>query len=222
MANLNQTIGWINCATFVAITSFMVVSCVRKHKLTGFVWFGLYSLQFCIIIVAIGQLVFKNIGSRYCNFGLGVIYTVEVCILFLLSLLIGYKTYVFCKEINDFALHGNLPSERSKKWKRVAVVTIWAVALSYLVTDLILSFYWRFNAEDLNTLDKFTYINKWVQALMFIIVSALFLFSARLLRDLQLNLHSKQRPLIRTSRIIWLLFVSYTAIWTALIYSGYT
>ena len=202
----------------------MVTACVRKHRLTKFVWVGLSCIQFCIFLVAVGQLEFKAIQSKNCNFALGIIYSVEVGILFLLSILIGYKTYCICREIKDFALHGNLPSERSKQWKKRVIISIWAMTLVYLCIDLFLSFFWRFNTahKDLNILDKFDFINKWIQVVIFIIVSLLFLMSALLLRDLQVNLQAKKHPLIRTKRGVWVLFASYTAIWVSLLYSTYT
>lgn len=186
MATLNKTVGWINAVIFTLIALYMVLSCLRKHRLTKFQWFGLSLLQFCILIVSVGQVVFNNIETSNCNFILSVIYTVEVTILFFISMLIGFKTYQVCREINDFALHGNLPSQQSKRCKTITIVTIWIVTLVYMAVDLTLSFYWEFDTqhENRSLLDKFGYINHWIQIVLFLIVTVVYFFAALLIRDL--------------------------------------
>ena len=139
-------------------------------------------------------------------------------------MLIGYKINCICREINDFALHGNLPSQRSIKCKHIMIGTIWALTFTYLVLDLSLTTYWRFDIKhgNLKAADTFDFVDMWIQALLFIFVSALYLSSARLLSNLQKNLHSKESQLVNSTRIVWLLFGSYTVIWMSLLYSTYT
>ena len=182
----------------------MIISCVRKHRLTKFVWFGLGCLEFCILIVAIGQLTMNQLQSKNCNFGLEVIYGVDIGILFALSMLIGYKTHMICLEINEFALHGNLPSQRSIKCKSIVIITIWSLTLTYLILEILSETILRFDTkhENFKAIKTFDLVNKWIEVLLFIIVSVFYFLSARLLVILQKNLHSKERPLVSSTRFV--------------------
>lgn len=216
-------IGWINVVVFVVIAAFMVLSCVRKHRMTKFVWFCLFCLEFCIFIVSVGQLVFKDITTKNCNFALGIIYSVEVGLLFFISMLIGDKTYYICRDINDFALHGNLPSQQSKRCKKVTIVTICVFTLVYISVYLSLSFYWKFNTkhDNLSQLQKFDFVNRWIQTILFTLVTIFYLFAALLIRNLQKNVHAKEKPLVKSHRVLWLLFANYLFIVLGLVYLIY-
>ena len=119
----------------------MIRSCLKKSKFSKIIWFGLSNLVFSSAVVAAGQIAFSKIDSKNCNFGLDMIYGAENIILFNLSMLIGYKTYCICHEVNEFAIKGNLPGEREKKIKKYIVTSMWSFSIIYMLVFLFLGFY---------------------------------------------------------------------------------
>ena len=77
-------------------------------------------------------------------------------------MLISYKINIICKEINEFALHGNLPSESKKKCNTITFITIWAFTLVYLIVDITITSYWVFgtDGQDKDELENFGFGNK--------------------------------------------------------------
>lgn len=92
MTTLNLVTGVANWLIFAAIIAYMVVSCMRKHRMTGFTWVSLVYLASAVLMVAVGQVLFANPVESLCSFPLHLIYGVENIMLFNLSVLIGYKT----------------------------------------------------------------------------------------------------------------------------------
>ena len=72
--------------------------------MTRFQWVGLSLILWCTITIATGQLRFSNVNSEYCQYVLTTIDSIEIAVLFNLSMLIGYKINCLCREINGFAL----------------------------------------------------------------------------------------------------------------------
>ena len=63
----------------------------------------------------------------------------ELFFLFNVNFVVSYKFYAASKDLMEFALHKRLPSERSKKMKRVILASIWAVSFGYFLFYLIYS-----------------------------------------------------------------------------------
>ena len=138
---LNIIIGCLNIAIFLTISIFMIRSCLKKSKFSRINWFGFWNLVFSTGVVASGQISFSKIESKNCNFGLDMIYGAENIILFNLSMLIGYKTYCICHEVNEFSIKGSLPGEREKKIKKYIVTSMWTFSIIYMLVFLFLGFY---------------------------------------------------------------------------------
>ena len=92
----------------------MIASCVRKHRMTPFVWIGLSLLFYSSFSLTVGQLYLSEMATDNCSFALQTIYSIDLAVIFNLSMLIGYKINCFCRDINGFALNGSLPSESFK------------------------------------------------------------------------------------------------------------
>ena len=164
MRYLNLVTGFANIAFVLIILIFMIQTKLRKNRLTPFVWMCLSNLLFCSIITGVGQIYYADIfKSENCNFGLNLIYGVENIIIFNLSIIVGFRTYILCNEISEFALKGNLPSERAKKYKHWIVRIMWFCSGSYLLVYLIIGFTNVLNSsKPIDLLNSFNYVTNWI------------------------------------------------------------
>ena len=224
MEVLNVTTGVLNALLFLVILTFMVFSCVRSHRLTRFEWISLSNLAYATGSVALGQITIRHIDSKQCNFSLHLIYSVEVLILFNLSMIIGYKVYRISHEIYEFSINGNLPSEKSKKCERIIIFTIWGLSLLYLCLFLFLQYYWHFANHSPRKLEIFNFSAQWMQVLLFIIVSICYFSSGRRLIKLQneCDSGSTEKPLQKSTRFVFTLLVTYVTLSCTLGWNSYT
>jgi len=139
MATLNSVIGIANCCIWGAISIYIVVTLIRKHRLTRFQWICLSNLWLAVGIVSIGMIKFNHIESDFCNFTLKIIYGIEIIILFNLSTVICYKAKCVCHDIYEFAINSNLPSEAFQRKKKIIIALIWGFSILYMLVYLILA-----------------------------------------------------------------------------------
>ena len=114
MSLLTFICGMENVILLLALIGFIVGKLVRKDRLTPTTWLCLIVLTILCFSVSVGQLKFGRYDTRNCNFILHIIYGVENIILFNLLNSIGFKVYLVCHDIYEFAYHGNLPTNASK------------------------------------------------------------------------------------------------------------
>ena len=96
-------------------------------------WFGLLNVSYLTLTTSIGQILYRNPSDAECSFGLHLIYGVEIILMCNLSFFIGYKVLMLAFDIYEFAINGNLPSERQKKCSKVVVCSIWIISLLYMM-----------------------------------------------------------------------------------------
>ena len=90
-------------------------------------------------------------------------YGVENIIIFNLSIIIGFRTYILCNEISEFALKGNLPSERAKKYKLWIVRIMWFCSGSYVLVYLIIGLSNVLDPnKSIDLLNSFNYVTGWI------------------------------------------------------------
>ena len=145
MDTLNKVTGSFNAIISIVISVFMIASCILKHRMTAFVWLWLSLTLYCTLTVGIAQIALSNLQTPNCGYVLKTIYSIEVTVLFNLSMLIGYKINCTCREINMFVLQGNLPTESFKRRKHIIMGLIWSASVLYLVILLFFEAYWHFN-----------------------------------------------------------------------------
>ena len=114
MSSLTFICGTENVILLLAIIGFMVGKLVRKDRLSSTKWICLIVMTLLCFSASVGQLIFGQFDSRNCNFILHTIYGVENIIMFNLLNTIGFKVYLVCHDIYEFAFHGNLPTNASK------------------------------------------------------------------------------------------------------------
>ena len=121
-----------------------------------------------------------------------------------------------------FALHGNLPSQSFKRCKHIIIGSIWSFATVYLFIHMFVNVYWRWYTPDVDRLMNFEFASQWTQVILFTIVSGMYILSAGHLRVLQKHMVSKDRPLMKKTLFVWMLFTLYVLTALILVYSTYT
>ena len=172
--------------------------------------------------VWVGCIVWANPQQKNCGLGLNAIFSIEVAAFFNYSMIIGYKINFLCREINSFAMEGNLASENAKRCHSIVICSIWVITAMYLTVHLFLNFYWTLGNERTVMLNHFDFMSQCMQVIIFSMVSIMYLFSIRQLLLLKKNIVSSDKPLQTSTAIVWVIFFIYVFLALTLAYTIYT
>ena len=114
----------------------MGVTLLKGNKLERSTWLSLITLAISTLIIALTQSL-SHLPSKNCGFALHTVYCVDNVILFNISMLLAQAVYFVARDILEFALKGNLPSEQTKQRYRVIKRTLAIVSLVFLLLFLI-------------------------------------------------------------------------------------
>ena len=144
MSLLTFICGTENVILLLALIGFMVGKLVRKDRLTPTTWISLIVLTILCFSVSVAQIFFGGYDSRNCNFVLHMVYGVENIIMFNLLNSIGFKVYLVCHDIYEFAFHGNLPTNASKIRNKRIHYTLLVTSVILLILYVSMNTYWWF------------------------------------------------------------------------------
>ena len=144
MSILTFMSGLENFILAIALICFTATKFFRNDRLTTYTWTSLIVLTVLTISVTIAQLKYGHFDSSLCNFTLHMVYSGENIILFNLLNSIGYKLYLVCDGIYEFAFHGNLPTEASKIRNERIFAGLWVASIILLLLFISMNIYWLF------------------------------------------------------------------------------
>ena len=126
-------------------------------------------MAFTALIVGVGQTVFDEIESEYCNFGLKIIYGVEVILLFNISTVVCYKTLNICHDIYNFLTKGRLPSQAFKRRRKYVMLIIWTGSGIYMIFYVTMASWTAFSPIEgqLETFDTLNWSALWIEGILF-------------------------------------------------------
>ena len=108
----------------------------------------------------------------------------QTIMLYLVSMLMGYKTCGVCFDVKEFAINGNLPTERRKKCHKFVLTSIWVFTITWLfVVNALLNHFTRQKMHD--KLMVMTNLQIWTGFCEFVLVTGLFVYAAIQQRQLQ-------------------------------------
>ena len=122
--------GTCNFLLFVAIIGFMAVTLFRKNKLQRDAWISLILLTFSVLIIAVSQANLSTFRTKNCSFTVYMLNTIDAILLFNISMVLAHKIYLVSSDVLEFALRGNLRSERSKKRNEIILRLIWVASIA--------------------------------------------------------------------------------------------
>jgi len=127
---VDLVLGTCNFLLFVAIIGFMAVTLFRKNKLQRDAWISLFLLTFSVLIIAVSQAILPTFGTKNCSFTVYMMNTIDTILLFNISMVLAHKIYLVSSDVLEFALRGNLRSERSKKRNEKILRLIWVASIA--------------------------------------------------------------------------------------------
>ena len=65
-------------------------------------------------------------------------------------------------------------------------------------------------------------MSQWIQVVLFVVVSGMYFLSAGHLRVLQKHMECEDKPLIKKTRFVWMLFTIYVLLVASMVYATYT
>ena len=184
LQTVNHISGICNYVLFAAFIVFMGVTLLKGNKLERSTWLSLITLSISTLTIALTQSL-TQIPSKYCNFSLHIVYCVDNVILFNISMLLAQAVYFVARDILEFAMKGNLPSELTKKRYRVIKRTLAIVSLVFLILFLIGNTYWLFVLKSWTAVKYFYLVSRLVQISFFIILSIVYLKSSFLTKQIK-------------------------------------
>ena len=108
----------------------MAVTLFRKNKLQRDAWISLILLTFSVLIIAVSQANLSTFGTKNCSFTVYMLNTIDAILLFNISMVLAHKIYLVSSDVLEFALRGNLRSERSKKRNEIILRLIWVASIA--------------------------------------------------------------------------------------------
>ena len=177
--------AFFNLALFLAILTYLIVSKIRKHRLSYFQWVYLINLAFVEVLTTIVLFGYFGIGDGHadnCGYYDHVFFGSTDIFLFNVSILLGFKQYSVSSSVYEFAVKGNLPSKNIKRRNQIILYTIWALSIAEIASYIFFNTYWTFHSRDMYSLSIFNFSNKIWQAIFTIVNALLFLASHLLIR----------------------------------------
>ena len=141
-----------------------------------------------------------------------------------MSILMGYKIYTVTNNMYEFAVKGNLPSHAAIKRDKIILNSIWILSLADIGTYIFLNTYWTFIVRDMESLAIFNFANRLVQIALNLANSALYFASFfRIGKVLKFTIvDRRQKNLLRTKKIVFIIALDYTLLTGALLWGLYT
>ena len=94
---LEKIFGTMHLVIMLIVLSFLIGSCLRKHRLSNFQWtflIGLCFIEFFTMVVQYGYFGLGSGDHQNCDYYDKVFYGTGEILLFDISILIGYKLYI--------------------------------------------------------------------------------------------------------------------------------
>lgn len=221
MEKLNYITGWVNVLMFLVMLVYILVSIQRKVPHTPFMWVMIGLLTFIELFVGFGQIYYGDVLSNLCNFALKAIYGVEIIVLFSMAAIISYKTRNLIYDIYEFVVNRQLLSEKTKRNRNIILIGFSCLFGSFLICYITLSGIFV-NQANFSAFNFINLIGTLMQILVFSLVSGSYYLALRKLMKLQANYknnRNKKKPImLRTSRTLIVLIVSYSATVIVLIF----
>lgn len=123
----------------MAIIAFVIYRCARKDPPSFFQLACLTNLSLGNLANCIDQYKSAVDFTFQCTNTNYILISCEYFFLFNVNFVVSYKFYCATSDLMAFALHKHLPSEKTKKVKRVVYVTIWAFSSGLFLFYLIYS-----------------------------------------------------------------------------------
>lgn len=134
--------GCLNLLAVLMMSSYIVITLIRKTKHIPFVWFNMILLVTITSIIAVGQLTVSQKIGDYCNYSLYVIYGFCTIALFYQALSFAYRNNYLLYDILHFSKHGRLQSQRTLKWRFWGMLSCTIIVAILLVFFASIGFFW--------------------------------------------------------------------------------
>ena len=150
---VNLTAGTINFIIFVFVAFYIAIALLGNSKFVTTKWICLLILATTVAFVSAGELFLSKAKAKNCNYGLHMIFSVDSCLVFNVSIVIAYQVYSVTSDILEFCQKGNLPSMWSKKRNKRIVSLLWILSILILAVYIFVnSWYWFGPHQDFSLL----------------------------------------------------------------------
>ena len=122
--------GILDLLFALCVTVFLVLQAFRKSKLTKVGWFGLILLDITTFVCGCCLcFVIQDVETlSNCSYKVNAITAVDTFITFNLTAYAGYRVYILCYDMAEFAALGSLPTVNQLKLRKTIFFTAHAFA----------------------------------------------------------------------------------------------
>ena len=164
---VNLAAGVLNSLILVVLVVYIAAALIGNSKFATTKWICITILSITVAFVAAGQLFLSKARSRYCNFSLHMIFSVDTCLLFNISMVVAYQVYSVTNDILEYCQKGILPSESSKRRNKRFLSMLWIISILVLLIQIFMnSWFWIGNNGDFETLSIVVSIFQLAQTLL--------------------------------------------------------
>lgn len=157
--------GTIHVIEAIGVLMYMLLSRFTGHRLSRQQWWFLACIVAVLIINAIVYYGYFGIGEgdhHHCHYFDHVFYGTSDIMLFILSMLLGFKQFKVAYNMHEFIVKGNLPTVASKKRNKFWYNVIICLSISDISIYIFLNTYWTFVERRMDVLSYFNFGNQLV------------------------------------------------------------
>ena len=171
---------------FLGCMTYLIASCVRKHRMTFFQWQSLIILTVLIFLQIFIYFNYFGVGSgteQNCGFFDNVLFGIADIYMFNFSILMGFRTYTVFNNMYQFAVNGELPEKKAKRRNKRFLWCIYAFSICETILFVTFNTYWTFVNRNIATLRTFNFCNRLAQIVLICVNTSLFIFATIRIRQ---------------------------------------